>query len=345
MNRRGALKLLGSTGTIAVAGCVSDGQPPATDDSSPESSNNTSADSSTEASGNTSDGSDSGESDVDVEEALEDAEDNIDRAVRLIEQETTFSFSIGPDASVSTDAIHLALDQADEALDRIESPTDVISEEELQAYRDYVSVLREFTTGLETIGEALNTLSTAEAYRNTQRYEDSIEKLDEAGGLFSDGSEPITSARERLDGIEIDVVDTDAISRTRTTEAFDELAELTDAYLIYTDATIPFYTGLELYWAAMETYEDEEEYADAEETFLEASQHLSTAQTQYLQAESEVPASIRDVFIERTCAAGAMLDSATHMNDASAAAEGGNYENARESENKAVDARNRSCWV
>lgn len=312
MKRRGVLTVLAGGAVIPLAGCASSQNP---------------ADSQTSG-----------------QEALGTAEENIDRATELIGEEATFSFARGPDSSISTDAINLALNDADAALDRVADEQGDISAEKLRAYRDYVSTLRKLAAGLESAGGALNTLSAANAYRNTERYEDATEQLETAGDLFSTASRSIASSRESLDQIDMEVLDTDAISRTRASELYGDLNEIIEAYIHYTDATIPYYEGLDSYWTGVEQYDDEE-YEDADLTLVAASGQFETAQTKYRNAESEVSTSIREVFIEQTCVANAMRDSSEQFINATLEARNNNSEQANKYVNQGIDARNRSCRV
>ncbi|WP_049897705.1 hypothetical protein [Halorubrum distributum] len=312
MKRRKALSVLASGVAIPLAGCLSGEVLPGGTD---------------EPSGGS---------------TITEVENYIDRATERLAEETALSFTRSPRVSIQTSEIALTLDNAQTAIDRVANNPDTDSSVEIQAYRTYVTALKELTTELKRVEEALNTISAAQAYRETERYENATEEIRAAEELLIAALEIISATQTRLEEVNTNLIDTSAVNRTGIRELYGNLSALIDTYQRYAHATYPYYEGLGVYWAGVEAY-NRMEYQEVDVTFVEASGRFDTARSRYRSAESAVPASAREVFIEQTCVAESMRESSEQFIEAAIDSQNGEVEQADDHVKQGIDARDQDC--
>ncbi|WP_152418645.1 hypothetical protein [Halorubrum distributum] len=276
--------------------------------------------------------------------AIDSAEESIDEAIELITAESSVEFARQPSEPIQTGRITRALDDATIALDRAADSGATATDQEIQPYRTYTKILRSQTSALGSAKQAIDTITAADVYRQTKRYEDAVTEIHTASELLTAGSSTVESARVRLEDLDIGSLNSNVVNRRRVTDIDNNLTRLFNEYQYYTSATVRFYRGLATYWTGVETY-NQARYNEASAVFNEASNQFDEAKNRYKDAERAVSPPARTVFIEQTCVSESMYRSSEQFVEAALAAQRGDTERAEEYVNQATTTRNHECDV
>ena len=275
-------------------------------------------------------------------EALEEASDDLEEAFDRIEEEVDVSFQANSVDPINTSAIENSIENAEDALDEFEE--EEADEEQLAAY-DSLRATAEFAKAFFDVileyESAIDAFDTAISYENNGRYNDAVSQLETALTHFENASDLLEDAQSSWE--EIEAIDSDEeLDIADTKDELDQLANTTDAYVLFTEAGIEFDTGYAFYLEALDQYE-QEQYGESASTFGEAAIEFENAADQYRSAETEVSSSLQSTFINMTCYSESLLESSELFEESAEAADDGRYQTANDRAAEAEEALDAGC--
>jgi len=323
MQRRHLLSTAGTGLMMAFGGCLS-------------------SESGTEENGNNETDSEEPDGSEDNSEALEAARDDLDEAFDRMGEEADVAFELEPGNPINTSAIESSIENAEAALDGFDEEN--ADEEQLAAYESLRAITEFAKAFFDVILEfesAFEAYDTAISYEENNRYNDAVSQLEVALEHFENAVDLLADADEAWGDVEGTDSETE-LDIADTKDELDQLTEIADAYVLLTEGAIYFDTGYELYFEALDQYE-QEQYAESASTFAEATIEFGDAADLFRSGETEVSSSFRDTFINMTCYSESLLESSELFEESADAADDGDLQTAEDRAIEAEEALDAGC--
>lgn len=216
--------------------------------------------------------------------------------------------------------------------------------------KSYVQTLRkvgEYQTARAKLYEdyvaLYNTLTTANTYIQSERYDDALDKLDETKTLLADVRKHADETESALDDIDADsLTESEQITYESIKTDVSEFRDRLDIVGTMIDGLRSMTLGMQDFMPAVEKYK-EGRYQEAAEMIAEAEQHFVTADETFRKLENaDVTVSgIETDIAKLTCYTGALAEGAKLFKESAKAAEQGDDELAKQKANEAREAFNK----
>lgn len=240
-------------------------------------------------------------------EAIQNAKDAISTEADKFSESSVDS---GDGIDVQTSTATEYIDTASSELDTAKQGASTSQQETIDAARNWISYGRAVIKFLDIFADGYSELTTALTYMESERYSDSADSFQAAGGTLSDSDSQLTIVRDRSENLtETDSEYFSDIDLTSSEADIDQLESLLDTFIPMADGMRDLVQGLDDFIVATTSLENSQ-YSDAEGRYEAAQSHFTTAESTFTDLESSAPNSIQSSIIEMTCYAGALADGA-----------------------------------
>ncbi|WP_317176051.1 hypothetical protein [Halomontanus rarus] len=317
MNRR---VFLSSAGAIVLAGCPADGDQEGSDN-----------------------GTDEAKGIEENDEVLNETYEHLETAGEELETQAELSFETDPNDSLSISGIETGIENAEAALADFDE--DSASDEQLARFKNSeraIVYLKDAVAVLVELENGINALDTAVSYENNERFADAADQMEVATDHFVETESLVDDVATSWDELNAEQFGANNVDLATGADDIDHLKEICNAYARFSEAGIEFYLGVKAYFEGTDLF-GQERFSAASSAFSDASDNLGTANQRYKNAETNVPQSFQNDFIEMTCLTDALHESSVLFAEASDAAENRDWETAETRAEEAEAALDVSC--
>lgn len=267
-------------------------------------------------------------------EAIKNAEEELQAEADKFNSERLESGGV----EIQTAAISDHLDTAEEQLNAAESSANQDQRDDIQAIKNWIVLLREFTEFLDIFAEGFSQASSGFAYIQSEQFPDAVNELNTAKETLSSASEQLIITQDAWDDIDRSRLEnTEDISVAEIENYFSQVENIMSVFIPLTSGMGTLSEGLIDYQTGSEAYE-EGRYSEAESKFRSAAEDFTVSHSTLEEQEDAAPESMKTSLIELTCYSGAIRDASTHLANAAEAIQNRNRARANEESQKANEA-------
>jgi DNA repair exonuclease SbcCD ATPase subunit len=221
-----------------------------------------------------------------------------------------------------------AIESARVELDAASEVATGSQQQQIDALREYATMLEQFTASINAYADAAQDWSTASSYVSAERYDDAISSFEQVEADISTAQDRLSEARSTYNGLAAENLDEiDAAAARSDLDAVEQLYTAVDQAV---DAAIEYVDGVRWYQRGAEAY-NSEHYSDAVSEFSTAAEKFDAARRRYRRAEDVVGQDygLRDYMIQQACVSDSYREKASLWSDAALDAANENWQDAR----------------
>lgn len=277
-------------------------------------------------------------------ELIEEATDDLTTAAAEFEYATSRLGGLYDTVSYNNEAVAVALEHADEALEEAaESNPSEKQERAIDYLETYADLIRHTSGTYDGLLTTIEHVELSESYVNADRREDAHAELDDAETSRQESASDLDSATGVLSTLQDRDVsldaDLDLLGYEQRLEAADSviraLAHYIPGYGHWIDGAFSWSTGFSLLEGG--------EYVAANEAFLASWDGFANAQSEYRKAEEEADTDLRHTMIERACRARNYREAADHAATAAQLYDDGDIQSGDEEILRANEISSSNC--